>query len=597
MPRIIPTSLAIKSMRDSGYSNTAKAVAELIDNSVQHGASVVSLIMVEKPHVGLNSTYRIDTIAVLDDGVGMSEETLEMALQFGGGTNGVLTDSSLGKFGFGLPNSSISQARRVDVWTWKSGPESAIYTYLDIDKIIAEDLDLVPQPIKKTLPEDIHLDKFSLGQSGTLVVWSKLDKVLWKTGKSIIKHSSFQVGRMYRYFLDKELCTLKAFVFHSDKRNIVDSTEIVKNDPLYLMTETSVTPLLQEYIESGLEDPPFSAFDERRFKVRFEDVEGEVIVRSSLAKESTRKGENAGNRSYGKHAAENVGISVIRANRELLVDSAWVNSYDPRERWWGMEVSFPPSLDVVFGVTNNKQSAVNFTEFAKISLTQILKEENLSMQAYMEQLRVENDPKADLIPIVNYIQETLRALRDQIKAQSKQLERPLGLQHRHNHAGPERVATVKTKERIEDGIRGDSDGYQGDREEVFVVLKETLMQNGVADVDGLVDSIVESSTKYAFVTAALDSREFFSVSPTAGRLLIKINSKHPAYDGLLEVLENENSRGLNDSEARLLKARNGLKLLLMSWARLEDETPTPAKQVLQDRRVDWGRVAWSFFED
>lgn len=34
---IVPVSLVVKSLRDSGYKNTAFAIAELIDNSLQHG--------------------------------------------------------------------------------------------------------------------------------------------------------------------------------------------------------------------------------------------------------------------------------------------------------------------------------------------------------------------------------------------------------------------------------------------------------------------------------------------------------------------------------------------------------------------------------
>ena len=37
----VPASLAIQAMRDSGYKNTAYALAELIDNSVQAGASKI----------------------------------------------------------------------------------------------------------------------------------------------------------------------------------------------------------------------------------------------------------------------------------------------------------------------------------------------------------------------------------------------------------------------------------------------------------------------------------------------------------------------------------------------------------------------------
>lgn len=43
----IPPDLAIQAMRDNGYKNTAYALAELIDNSVQANAKSVEIICVE----------------------------------------------------------------------------------------------------------------------------------------------------------------------------------------------------------------------------------------------------------------------------------------------------------------------------------------------------------------------------------------------------------------------------------------------------------------------------------------------------------------------------------------------------------------------
>ena len=40
-----------------------------------------------------------------------------------------------------------------------------------------------------------------------------------------------------------------------------------------------------------------------------------------------------------------------------MLDDGWCIGYDPRERWWGAEIEFPPTLDEVFGVPNNKQAA------------------------------------------------------------------------------------------------------------------------------------------------------------------------------------------------------------------------------------------------
>ncbi len=45
---IIPPELAVRAMRDSGYRNTAYALAELIDNSAQAKASSIDVICLQK---------------------------------------------------------------------------------------------------------------------------------------------------------------------------------------------------------------------------------------------------------------------------------------------------------------------------------------------------------------------------------------------------------------------------------------------------------------------------------------------------------------------------------------------------------------------
>src|SRR5690554_3859213 len=149
---IVPAHLVVKAMRDSGYKNAAYAIAELMDNSIQAEASSVELLCGERVEpLRQRSRSRINEIAVLDNGCGMNAEILQMALQFGNGTR--LDDySGIGRFGMGLPNSSISQARRVDVWSWQNGPESAIHTYIDIDEIQNGELIQVPDPQPKKIP-------------------------------------------------------------------------------------------------------------------------------------------------------------------------------------------------------------------------------------------------------------------------------------------------------------------------------------------------------------------------------------------------------------------------------------------------------------
>ncbi len=145
---LVPTRLAVAAMRDNGYKNTAYAVAELIDNSIQAGATQVELLAGEVEElVQQRKRSRIKEIAVLDNGCGMDSKTLRIALQFGNGSR--LGDrSGIGRFGMGLPSASISQAQRVEVWSWTDGPKQANYTFIDLAEIEkGGNQNSVPEPI------------------------------------------------------------------------------------------------------------------------------------------------------------------------------------------------------------------------------------------------------------------------------------------------------------------------------------------------------------------------------------------------------------------------------------------------------------------
>ena len=63
----------------------------------------------------------------------MSEEELAAALPFGGSSR-FDSRQALGRFGMGLPNSSLSQAKRLDVYTWQENQKPR-WSYLDVDAI------------------------------------------------------------------------------------------------------------------------------------------------------------------------------------------------------------------------------------------------------------------------------------------------------------------------------------------------------------------------------------------------------------------------------------------------------------------------------
>ncbi|AOW92542.1 hypothetical protein BFN03_07035 [Rhodococcus sp. WMMA185] len=415
---LVPTRLAIAAMRDNGYKNTTYAIAELIDNAIQAGAQHVELLAGEYQYlVQRRHRPRIKELGVLDDGCGMDAETLRMALQFGNGTR--LDDrSGIGRFGMGLPSASISQAKRVDVWSWTDSPDRANYTFLDLDEIENGQRSTVPVPVVVPVPQSWRDLAESVGSSGTLVVWSKLDRVLWKRASAIIDRSEDIIGRLYRRFLYGNRVTIRLAEFDiGDRSKTTKERHARVNDPLYLMAPSS-TPA--PYDSEPMFEPDGDA-DTWQLQRKVEGAGGRmhaVTIRFSVAKAVAREPRNAGATPYGKHAARNVGVSLMRAGRELELEQSLAIGYQPWERWWGVEVDFPPALDEVFGVTNNKQSARNFSEIAS-STDDIFNTRSLSSADIKAEMEENGDPAAVLVEVIQDIQRRLRVIRKVLEIQPR----------------------------------------------------------------------------------------------------------------------------------------------------------------------------------
>lgn len=595
---IVPVHLVVQAMRDNGYKNAAYALAELIDNSIQAGATEVEVLCAEKEtQLEQRRRSRIHKIAVLDNGSGMDSTVLRMALQFGNGT--YLSEekhTGMGRFGMGLPCSSISQCQRVDVWTWQSGIENAIYTYLDLNEIKKQQLTEVPEPQKRPIPEIWEKVPTGFGETGTLVVWSDIDRCMWKTGKTIIENSEFVIGRMYRKFLDTKEVFIRMASFDIDEPTKIMVEKFAKpNDPGYLMAETSCpAPFAKK--------PMFQAWEgddnyEATFTIEFCGQKHQVKIRFSYAKEEARRGNNPGSLPHGQHAGKNVGVSLVRARRELELDQSWALK-EPTERWWGVEIEFPPALDDLFGVTNNKQSARNFSEMANLDIKLMLKG-GKTIHQLKEELTHDEDPRGPLIEIARKIDTQLSSMRNLLQAQTKG-SRSSG--NRHNISSAEKVATEVTEERKKEGHYGQSDENESlPLEERKEIIENTLIDKGVMQItaEELAAKTVSDGLRYVFAKASLgDKSAFFSVDPKPSTIIITLNTIHPAYKNLVEILEEE-VEGVDTEilRSRLTNSLEGLKLLLMAWARYEDEQPDgPRRNKAQDARVDWGRVARQFLE-
>lgn len=593
---IVPTSLAVKAMRDNGYKNAAYAVAELMDNSIQAGATTVQLLCADREsQLEQRTRKRLHQVAVLDDGSGMDADTLQIALQFGNGTH--LTadqQKGMGRFGMGLPSASISQCQRVDVWSWVDGVENALHSYIDLPEINAGRLRVLPSP-KKSLPPKVWREAAgsnSFGKSGTLVVWSNVDRVLWRTSKALIDNSEELIGRMYRYWIHEGRVSivLKSFLF-DDPRHVLQERKAMPNDPLYLMSHTScpepfdVRPMFTPYPAEGENEIPI--------KVGFRGEEHTVTVRLSIASVEARDG--GGSTPYGQHAARNVGVSVVRAGRELELDPAWTTTYDPRERWWGVEVSFEPGLDELFGVSNNKQSARNFAEAAKVDIGSIIKEHGGSLPAARAALREDEDPLEPLLEVVHRVQANIRQMRSLIQTQGEGRRR-----RRHAESSAEARATDVVRKRQEEGHRGRSDADEGksaEERKAEVAGQLEYLGHSADSAKSFAAETIDKGLKYRIEVAALEGGAFFSVQPRGGVLLVTLNTDHPAYGLLLGARDpNDLPDDPENLKEKLQSAQTGLEMMLFAWARYEDEQPQESRRQMQNIRYEWGCMAEAFLQ-
>lgn len=618
---IVPTHLAVQAMRDNGYKNAAYAIAELMDNAIQAGATQVELLCAEKDGLAAAKTRRrVEQIAVLDNGEGMTADVLRMALQFGNGMRlNPAAQNGMGKFGMGLPSSSISQCTRVDVWTWQDGVEGAIHTCLDLFDIRERKITSVPIPEAKPIP-DVWLrlgEKW--GSSGTLVVWSNLDRCRWSRASSLFNNTEEVIGRMYRTFLNSGRVRIRFAAGNIDESlaPVTLSDYALPNDPGYLMDVTSCpTP----FDRNAMFEPWGEHGHEKTLQISFNNRKHPVHLRFSIAKHEARSIPQAGATAYGKHAKSNVGVSLVRAGRELDLDQSFVTQYNPVERWWGVEVDFPPGLDEVFGVTNNKQSARHFSNMARLNLDELLQQEGVSLHALRDEMSENDDPRMHLVDIARDISNELSKMRAHLALQTKGTgtsRAPTGgaesettaekTERRRGEVKAETVATEQTARRKEEGATGDSDKGESQPAEVRQQqIEAALTEAGATPREAAYQPrlAVDTGIKYVFGHADIDTHGFFSVRSAGGAVIITLNTTHPAYPSLIEVLEElEVPNDGSDSdgpasltlEDRLLRARDGLKLLLMAWARYEDEQLAgPRKQAAKDARNDWGRVARSF---
>ena len=594
----------IRALRDSRYNNTAYAIAELIDNSIEAKASRIELLCAESPDLIHRRTRRgLEYIAVLDNGAGMDFTTLLHALKFGHTAN-FYRPRGISKYGMGLPTASMSQCKRVDIWTWQDSIDSYFHSYIDADQIEGGDHQ-VPIPDRSTpIPEmwrQAANPEILASKAGTLVVWSSLDKIKWRQGRTVLEHCQREIGRIHRMYLHEGRYQIRGASFLSHNPGVPNfATDFVPNDPMYLVTP-STTPTPWDVTSMFQEEEPDS------YRI---DVNGKIetitvrysIVKAEVLEPELSVGRNPGNTEYGRHAGRNIGVSVLRENREIVLEERFRRlggeSNEPQNRWWGVQVEFGRGLDEFFGVDHNKQMVSNFTQAVRdLSGTE------QSRQAILDELMLDDD---EMYRIVEEIRTRIRSMRARIDVMYKNMRKG-----KQQGGGKEKQTPADDAEQNASDVHNEDiakgapktqtdvereDMSEADRKEL---LTQAFVEQGQSEgaAERRASDTIEAHRIFHFASKNLRGDEMFDVERIAGTLHVGLNMNHELHRHMSLIEEELNSADTDVSGDPLWSAAVVVRLLLLGWAQMEDYA-APDTRVREIQRVanEWGRQVNKFLE-
>ena len=582
--------MTVQAMRDSRYRHPANALAELIDNSIDASARRVEVLVREKfEQVNQRPRWRIYELAVFDNGHGMSKETLGQALRFGGHAP-TRSTRRIGKYGMGLPTSSVSQCRRVDVWTWQTDSTQPFHSYIDVDEIESGLQIEVPEPDRTPIPTEwlnLVTDDTHNPKQGTLVVWTKPDRITVQAS-TIFRQVEEEIGRIYRHYINDKSLTIRMASIRDGDDKPYDDKRVRPNDPLYLMPNSS-TP------EPWDQEPMFEPHQRMTFPVTANGREELVELVYSIAKKPAlgQSRNLPGNRDYGQHARKNMGVSIVRENREILLEHFFITESGggslPQNRWWGCEVRFNSGCDDKFGVDHNKQMAAHLAR----AIIDLNTNENNPTELTMDDLGVELD---DVYKIAAHIRNTVKGMMDLIHSMFSQRP-PRDVngdgQPTTSAATAEINATNATRELIENDP---SQITEADRiritmgdEERQAELTDYLVTKGFDQPEAKrqAEIAIRNDIWYKFVPAQLRANQVFSVASIGGVTTVNLNIHHSIY-ALLRMIEDETEQ--HETE-EVRQAAIAIQAMLLAWARMEASIENPQRKIdFQETTDRWGQM-------
>ena len=218
----MPSPRMLKAIRELGYTNYT-AQHDLIDNAVdailaQNGNNENAFI---KIYTHFDKDENKSNIIFVDNGIGMTEATLEKALQIGADCD-KSRDFNLGIYGVGLQSASVSMGRAIKIIT-KHADDVHLCSVYDIDnaeKLDTWDFVLTNAATDKEIKYFNNITNNS--ETGTVVIVYKLDRIKNKNKTMFDSTSIKKIGEIYRRFIGENNDGEISFYFNDRPIHAID---------------------------------------------------------------------------------------------------------------------------------------------------------------------------------------------------------------------------------------------------------------------------------------------------------------------------------------------------------------------------------------
>ena len=346
-------SRLIFGLRDTGY-NFRTAAADIIDNSIAANANEI--------HVRIDITASGHKYVYFgDDGNGMNEAEVYAAMRYGAPARN--NPASLGKFGLGLKTASSSVCRNFALISKQRSDAPLTKLAWDLDHV--ENVgkwEMLRDPLEQ---HEIEAFEDLCGEIGTLVVWSKCDRLLAKNydepGGTKEKQA---VTRLRQGLIEHLGLTYHRFLDAEDPRQRQIQI-FVNEEPV-----KAWNPFYPERSEQVL--------SERQQTVEIESSDGDLLGSATikawiLPHSNTLTPEN---QKKAKISNRRQGFYIYREGR-LINTGGWLGvfgahgTFEPHMSLLRIEFDFSHELDEAFSV-DVKKSQIRFDPIIEEYLIRLL---------------------------------------------------------------------------------------------------------------------------------------------------------------------------------------------------------------------------------